>query len=599
VQPRTGTLDTELLSMAERHRAGAGNLASASLVALARRGATVLSAALPPMPSPVALKLIVKAGSEDRVADWVRAQRGEVVSTGHAVLVARLPPDALADLDKQPEILRAETPRPMLPRLDQARGSATGLDRALVSAPLTGQGVMLGIVDSGADWRHDDFRHADGSTRLELFGFARQAEGTTVSTFSEFDTATIDAALNGTGQVPDGDPNGHGTHCLSIAAGNGRASSGEFRGVAPATALAAVRSEPLLDEHIIWGIRRIFALAGSRPAVVSLSLGGHWGPHDGTSAIENVIGKESGPGRIIVAAAGNEGDEGIHWQGELVGGQDLVVPVRVVDTDLQVIDAWIPRGDAVDVQIETQDGARFDPSANRRETVFGAFLADWRIDSINGDLNLTLIILNGVLNTRWFVRFAPQTIRQGIVHAWAITPNPRTSANIFIDGGGTGFTVGMPGTEERAITVASFVSRNSFETASGTFSTPGLQVGGRSPFSSHGPTRIGVLKPDIAAPGQYVTAALAADSEMMTDPRFVPRHHPSGRYISIQGTSMATPFVAGTVALMLEREPSLTPEEVQQRLRITARRDDPTGRVWNIGFGWGKLDVEALLAYQV
>jgi hypothetical protein len=62
VQPRTGTLDTELLSMAERHRAGAGNLASASLVALARRGATVLSAALPPMPSPVALKLIVKAG---------------------------------------------------------------------------------------------------------------------------------------------------------------------------------------------------------------------------------------------------------------------------------------------------------------------------------------------------------------------------------------------------------------------------------------------------------------------------------------------------------------------------------------------------------
>jgi hypothetical protein len=50
---------------------------------------------------------------------------------------------------------------------------------------------------------------------------------------------------------------------------------------------------------------------------------------------------------------------------------------------------------------------------------------------------------------------------------------------------------------------------------------------------------------------------------------------------------------------MLEREPSLTPEEVQQRLRITARRDDFTGRVWNIGFGWGKLDAEALFAYQV
>ncbi len=61
---------------------------------------------------------------------------------------------------------------------------------------------------------------------------------------------------------------------------------------------------------------------------------------------------------------------------------------------------------------------------------------------------------------------------------------------------------------------------------------------------------------------------------------------------------MATPLVAGVIALMLEKEPRLTPEAIQQRLRATARRDEDTGRVWGPGFGWGKLDVEALLAYE-
>lgn len=156
----------------------------------------------------------------------------------------------------------------------------------------------------------------------------------------------------------------------------------------------------------------------------------------------------------------------------------------------------------------------------------------------------------------------------------------------------------MPATEERAITVGSFVSRNSFQTTAGTLTAQSLSAGQLSRFSSRGPTRIGTLKPDVAAPGQYITAALAANSEMATDQRYLARHHPTSGYITIQGTSMATPFIAGVVALLLEREPQLTPEEVQQRLRITARRDDDTSRVWDPGFGFGKVDVETLLDYR-
>ena len=61
---------------------------------------------------------------------------------------------------------------------------------------------------------------------------------------------------------------------------------------------------------------------------------------------------------------------------------------------------------------------------------------------------------------------------------------------------------------------------------------------------------------------------------------------------------MATPFVAGVIALMLEREPNLTPEEIKMRLRATAKRDDDTQKVWGTGFGYGKIDVNALLDYE-
>jgi subtilisin family serine protease len=84
-----------------------------------------------------------------------------------------------------------------------------------------------------------------------------------------------------------------------------------------------------------------------------------------------------------------------------------------------------------------------------------------------------------------------------------------------------------------------------------------------------------------------------------TSPTLLPRHDPSGRYITIQGTSMATPFVVSVIALMLEREPDLDPDEIRQRLRITAQRDALTGPVWNPGFGFGRIDVQALLDYSL
>jgi subtilisin family serine protease len=598
MEPRRGTvLDARLRGAAAFARSP--GLATGGLAARALNvaGSEVES------PTLTSVKLLVRSDAVDDAVSWLRASGGELVSappdtttSGSVVLLANVPVAGLSELDGQPWLRRAEAPKEMFARMDSARGRSTGLDAALAlpeHAGLTGEGVLLAVVDSGIDWRHQDFRHADGTTRLERFLHAHRADDAEVSTYEAFDAARIDKALDGGPAMPVGDPGGHGTHCASIAAGNGRSlPDRRFRGVAPNAALVGVRSEPLLDEHLIEGIRQAFEVAGDRPAVVSLSLGGHWGAHDGTSALENEIARASGPGRIVVVAAGNEGEDGVHVEGRLVAGQDLVIPVRIADPGVLLCDVWIPRGDEVDVFVESPDGRQFVPDGQETPTPHGPFLADFVENPLNRDQNLTVLIL-GEVDERWKIRIRPLTLVHGEVHAWATAT--QGGRLVFPDAPLDGYTLGIPATEERAITVGSLISRTSFEGPRGDSELPGLTVDALSAFSSQGPSRVGVQKPDVVAPGQVVTAALSANSEFAHEPRLASRLHPSGQYVTIQGTSMATPFVAGLVALLLQREPRLTPEDVQQRLRVTARRDAGTGRVWNPRYGWGKLDANALL----
>ncbi len=564
--------------------------------ALGRGPATRPLAAMPS--EKVTIKLLVASGSEAALAARLSDLGGEIISTGPQVLLANVPPDRLLAIGELPGLRRAEQSRRLQLRLDEARGPATRADLALAQHPsIRGQGVVVGIMDSGTDWRHDDFRHPDGSSRMEMFLHAVNDANTGTDTFSEFSAADINAALNGAGTVPVGDTNGHGTHCASIAAGNGRAFAGQqFRGLAPEATLMAVRSDTLHDTHSIEGIRRIFERAGNRPAVVNLSLGGHIGPHDGTSALENVISRETGPGRIVVVAAGNEAQDRIHFQGQLVEGQDLDIEFTIRD-GLQFIDVWIPRGDEADITVIDPNGTETIPDGDVQQTTAGAFRADLREDQFNRDVNLFFAVAANELGRRWRLRLRATTVRQGVVHAWGQTSDFALSSNIFMAETSPLHSLGMPATEERAISVASFVSRTSI--LPGDVAVAGLAAGAISPFSSHGPTRNGIQRPDIAAPGQHVVAALAAGSRLATEPNFAARRLPGDQYISIQGTSMATPFVTGTIALMLQQEPDLAPEDIQLRLGATAQRDDDTGAVWNPAFGYGKIDVEALLNYSI
>jgi serine protease AprX len=146
---------------------------------------------------------------------------------------------------------------------------------------------------------------------------------------------------------------------------------------------------------------------------------------------------------------------------------------------------------------------------------------------------------------------------------------------------GTGgyFTVNSPGNSSRVITVGSLTDWNSSTTSDDAVSS----------FSSRGPTLIDhFAKPDVIAPGNRVVSTRAAGSAIEAS---FPAWHVGTGYIEMSGTSQAAPMVAGTVALMLEKEPTLDPDSVKARLMKSATK--MRGLPYDVGAG--VLDVEVAL----
>jgi serine protease AprX len=86
-------------------------------------------------------------------------------------------------------------------------------------------------------------------------------------------------------------------------------------------------------------------------------------------------------------------------------------------------------------------------------------------------------------------------------------------------------------------------------------------------YSSSGITSNGFAKPDIIAPGSNIYSVLSKSSSWSTD--YPARLDSTGEYFRLSGTSMAAPMVTGAVALLLQDEPNLTPDQVKYRLTHT------------------------------
>lgn len=520
-------------------------------------------------------------------------------------------------------------------KLDAAR-AATNVDQVHQGLDLpqgySGAGVLVGIMDSGFDYTHPTFYTVDGSGyRIHSiwdevvegngnppsgFGYGTEVTGAT----QVLDWANDNVPENGT-LVSRGS---HGTHVAGIAGGSGQATNGLYTGVAYNSDLAMVAYNGS-DQGFADGISYLFQKADQlgQPCVINMSLGKHIGPHDGTSFFDQIADQISGPGKILVGAAGNEGEDALHLQTQFSGAEETIYSFlsfkgSQVGTDgAGEFDIWgSPNSDfkvAINFYDITQNGfvAWTDYIESSASGSFEYTLSD--NDGDQAQVNIAVVpanpnnnkpnILIQIDNSNQddsdiFVMF--EIIgTSGTVDAWSddlfFVNNGFNPPVLAGDSNSTCGEIG--GTANSVITVGAYTSKNQFETATGDI----IQIpaftdnGDLAPFSSLGPTADGRTKPEITAPGNVVVSSFSRfDPEFtLQHPRVVGSQSDGTNtwfYGAYEGTSMATPMVTGIIALMLEANPELDYQDVKSILGETAIHDQFTGGNVTNSWGWGKIN---------
>lgn len=524
--------------------------------------------------------------------------------TWSSVITAVVPVDELPLLAENPQVERVEASRPLFPDLAISRPEVRA-DLVHDGVPAErGHGVIVAVIDSGIDYTHPNFRNNDGTSRI-LFLWdqsAPAAGGVAVPFGREYTKEDLDLALkdpNPLSVVPHRDDlGGHGTHVAGIAAGNERGRN-DYSGMAPEAdiilvALAGGDGTLGRSAHLAAAANYVVDRAAGRPVALNISQGMNGGGHSGETLVERSLDEIARlPGVVIIKSAGNEQTWDIHAGGQIGDGEvatlDLVVRQGNVQDD--IIEVWFAGSDGISIGLDAPSGPSsplVPPGEERRFTTAAgnrvAIISESDKDG-TGDTAVTLIITRGnvarIEPGVWRLVLRSDTVRVGRYDAW-IERAPRT-----VSGEQTTFAVGsvdptrtisVPGTARRVITVGSYVTRPRllFDANS---------LGRLSRFSSRGPTRLGLRKPELAAPGESIISARPANSSR---PMFV-----DGQHTAMEGTSMAAPHVAGAAALVLAVQPRLTSDAVKQLLVATARRDGRTTGAPDDAWGAGRLDVAA------
>ena len=500
-------------------------------------------------------------------------------------------------------------------------------------------------------WLLDVSQSAQGlEPDLEAAYGCKMKPGCAVYSASDLDALT---ANNVSGDEPN-DPFGHGTHVASLAAGNGLSSATpRYIGVAPEATLVVVRVAEadggILDADVLRAAKFVFDRADDlgMPAVVNLSLGSDFGAHDGNSSLELGLSAMVGsafPGHAIVVAAGNSagltsgsalnskypGPFGIHTEVHVpryAGTRvPLLTPPRTGETVNATVHVWVGfrNGDAVSVGVDDKSGTVVAPvasgQANQFENdaltvaVLNGLAHDGGSDTSHPGRNGAIVTISG----RWAADrdFSIRLEGHGTAELWAQGQgdlNPEIGYGALFPRARKEGTINVPASAAALIAVGATLNRNAWVDVAGeAIDMPDLGALSNAPldsiayFSSAGPNALGALKPDIVAPGVFVAGAMARSAD--------PRRSSNELFASLgrcptkdecfvvdethaitSGTSMSAPIVAGAIALLFQRDPTLTQDSVRAIFQAGARPlqgviIDPRQ------IGPGALDLEGALA---
>lgn len=494
--------------------------------------------------------------------------------------ILRVPEQEVPGVIALSEIEYAEKPKRLFFALNRARAASCFLPVQTGTDGLTGKGILVAVIDSGIDIFHEDFRNEDGTTRILYLD--DQISGKT------YERQEINEILRGENNS-DGtsslslDTSGHGTAVAGIAAGNGRASGGLYRGAAYESDLIIVRlgipdaagfpRTTELMRGMDFAVRKALELV--RPMVVNLSFGNTYGSHDGGGLLERYLDSLTQMGQFVfVTGSGNEGDSGGH-------ARPVITPGKITEIRLSV--GTYETGISVQIWKNYEDGMRIflrDPSGGTEiglvpvrgadririgETELLIYYGEPSPFNAAQEIYIEFVPEETYVESgTWTFRFLGTGDEETMVDLWLPSATMVGRDTLFLEPS-PDTTLTIPSTAFLAITVGAYDS----------------QTGAYAPFSGRGDTRIyEAQKPDLAAPGVGIMAPDRDDG-----------------YSPVTGTSFAAPLVTGAAALLMEwgivRENDLYlyGEKVKAYLRKGAKRL-PSEQVYpNPRLGYGALCV--------
>ncbi len=516
-----------------------------------------------------------------------------------------------------------------------------------------GAGVFTAIFDTGLDPNHANFRNSDGSSRVKALwnfsgvGIGNEYIGDNVLRFTT-DLSTETHGTHTTGCMA-GSFNRRGGGQVSVWNGTAGVASARnynpYYGMAPEADILISCGE-LYDANITTGVANMinYAQAQGKPVVVNLSIGSNVGPHDGSDQFCQMLDR-LGERAIICISAGNEGDVnmsvdkvftsadnsfatffapmGNQGTGSISIYSDSSTPF---DTEIIIYDTstgntlssqTVNGGSEQSVTIATpgigDSNTIRDLNFNRAFTSSSVRIATSRNAGTNNRfsarLTMSLNVNQASNQTRRYALGIRIKGAAGQHIQMATNSNDAEFSSLGQSGfinGNSDFSISSMACGFKTLCVGAWNTRKEIPVlgsgkTGGTMAyqdNSGFEVNEIAGYSSYGTLHDGRTMPAVCAPGSGIISSISTYLVDVAPSNYIYSCSASQKYLDrdnywevMQGTSMASPVVAGGIALWLQADPTLTVDDVKKIIASTSTKDQYVASEANpVRWGAGKFN---------